>query len=109
VRVNTPDEEAWELSVACAVNVDVPAADGVPEITPPFSASPVGKAPPIMLQLYGGAPPVPVSACEYGVPAAPLVRAPPLIVSGVAGPVTIRLKADAAEIPFESDTRTVKL
>ncbi len=49
-----------ELSSQETVNVDVPAAVGVPLITPPeLMLKPEGSAPPVIAQFtYGGTPPV---------------------------------------------------
>ena len=51
------------LSVTVAVNWDVPAAVGVPEITPEVAAriSPEGRLPPVIDQVYAGVPPL---ACK---------------------------------------------
>jgi hypothetical protein len=47
-------------SVTLAVRLNVPAVVGVPEIVPLAAASvrPAGKAPELMLQLYGVVPPL---------------------------------------------------
>ena len=50
---------AFAASLTCAVNVDVPAAVGVPERTPVAERlSPAGSVPLVMLQLYGLVPPL---------------------------------------------------
>jgi hypothetical protein len=49
-------------SVTFTVNVDVPAAVGVPLICPaPLSVNPFGNAPALIDQLYGVVPPVAVT------------------------------------------------
>jgi hypothetical protein len=47
-----------ELSVTRTVKVDVPAAVGVPEMTPRFKIRPAGRLPATMLQVKGVVPPV---------------------------------------------------
>jgi hypothetical protein len=56
-------------SVTFAVNVNEPPAVGVPEIVPAVDrVKPAGKAPELMVQLYGVVPPDATSAVEYAVP-----------------------------------------
>src|SRR6202453_1953180 len=59
-------------SVTCTVKAELPAAVGVPEITPveAFSDSPAGSdpAPGTTDQLYGAVPPVAASVAEYPAP-----------------------------------------
>jgi hypothetical protein len=59
----------FAASFTCAVNDAVPAAAGVPEIAPDDADSvrPTGKAPELMLQVYGVVPPVATNAVEYAV------------------------------------------
>jgi hypothetical protein len=60
-RVNGPDMPvAPELSATETEKVDVPVADGVPEIMPVVvpSESPAGRLPLEMLQVYGATPEV---------------------------------------------------
>jgi len=63
-------------SVTLTTKLKVPVTVGVPEIVPPagFSVKPVGKAPLIMLQVYGGVPPAATRFVAYGVPIWPLGR-----------------------------------
>ena len=57
-------------SVTVIVNVAVPLALGVPEITPaPDSVSPAGKLPEASVNVYPGVPPVALSDALYGLPA----------------------------------------
>jgi len=62
------------LSVACTVKLYVPAAAGVP-LSSPFGASvnPEGSVePPATDHVYGDAPPVAASVCEYATPTSPV-------------------------------------
>jgi hypothetical protein len=60
------------LSVTFTVKFAVPAAVGVPEIVPPaLRFIPAGSDPLATDQVYGGAPPLAASACEYAVPTVP--------------------------------------
>jgi hypothetical protein len=56
----------FAASVTCTVNDAVPAAVGVPEITPVDAAklNPAGNVPALTLQLYGVVPPLACSAVE---------------------------------------------
>ena len=47
------------LSFTCTVNVNVPEPLGVPKMAPPaaFSVKPAGRAPALMLHVYGDFPP----------------------------------------------------
>jgi hypothetical protein len=63
------DPEA--LSVTLTVKLDDPAAVGVPEIVPPARFSPAGSDPVTTDHVYGGDPPVALSACEYPTPTIP--------------------------------------
>jgi predicted ribosome-associated RNA-binding protein Tma20 len=63
---------APELSATCAVKFDVPAADGVPLITPAeLSDSPVGSVPALTVHEYPPVPPLAARVCEYAVPTTP--------------------------------------
>lgn len=58
-----------------AVNVNVPAADGVPLMMPPLlSATPPGRSPDVRLQVYGAFPPDTFSVSLYAVPSVPGLR-----------------------------------
>ena len=58
------------LSVTCVVRRYEPAIVGVPDITPlsESSASPVGRCPAVMTQVYGGVPPEAERVAVYGIP-----------------------------------------
>lgn len=85
-------------SVTFAVKVNEPDAVGVPEIVPPEeSVKPPGKAPELMLQLYGVVPPLDASVVEYAVPTVPDGTELVEIVTGVT----------AAEIVMLSDSVAV--
>src|SRR5215472_16778638 len=59
-------------SVTFTVKLKEPEAVGVPEIAPAEdSVRPAGKAPELVLQLYGAAPPLAANAVEYAVPTCP--------------------------------------
>jgi hypothetical protein len=50
------------VSAACTMNEKIPLPVGVPQSAPvPLRTNPGGKLPWVMLQLYGGAPPVAVN------------------------------------------------
>jgi hypothetical protein len=53
-----------EVSATWTVNVDVPAADGVPDMVAPLSERPAGRAPAVIDQVYGPDPPLAASVCE---------------------------------------------
>lgn len=60
------------ISETETVNGKVPLAAGVPVIDPPvLRLKPEGRLPDAMDQVYGAAPPLAESACEYAVPAVP--------------------------------------
>ena len=61
-RAALPDPEA--LSVTFTVKLDNPAVVGVPAIVPPERLNPAGSDPLVTDHVYGGVPPVAVSACE---------------------------------------------
>jgi hypothetical protein len=59
-------------STTLSVKLNVPAAVGVPEMVPPEdSVRPAGRAPELMLQLYGVVPPLAASVVEYTDPTCP--------------------------------------
>src|ERR1700722_5608575 len=81
------------LSVTWAVKLNGPAVVGVPLMTPAkaFSASPAGRAPETISQVYGKAPPLTCSVVfGYGTFTVPLGTVVVVIVSG---PLMARLKA----------------
>lgn len=63
---------AGELeSFTCTVNVEFPAAVGVPERTPALDRlSPGGSEPDVIDQVYAGVPPVAARVALYGAPKA---------------------------------------
>jgi len=81
------------LSVAVAVNENVPVFVGVPEITPLPAArlSPAGKLPLVTDQAYEGVPPVACSTCEYAVPSVPDTRDDVVIVNAFGAMVIDRV------------------
>ena len=68
---------------------EVPAAVGVPLITPveAFSERPTGKDPVSILHINGGTPPEAVRVAEYEVPDVPSGREAVVMVGTVASPV----------------------
>ena len=61
-----------ELSATCTVKLDVPAADGVPLITPAeLSDRAAGSVPALTVHVYPPVPPLAAKGCEYAVPATP--------------------------------------
>jgi hypothetical protein len=55
VYPGTPDKAAFRLSVAVTVKVEVPVAEGVPDITPPeLRVNPDGRLPEVRAQLTIG-------------------------------------------------------
>jgi hypothetical protein len=81
--------EIEELSVTLTINREAPIVVAVPYIVPlGLRLRPSGSEPLARDQMYGGDPPVALSACEYAAPTAPggkavvvIVRAGELIVS----------------------------
>ena len=73
VMLNVRLAVAELLSVIAAVNVNVPGAEGVPEMPPVggFKLRPGGKAPALMDQVYGAFALDARSVCEYGTPRDP--------------------------------------
>jgi hypothetical protein len=71
--LNTFVPVLFTASVTCTVNDTVPAAVGVPEISPVDAArlNPAGNVPALTLQLYGVVPPLACSVVEYAMPAVP--------------------------------------
>jgi len=97
------------LSATRTVKLYVPAVVGVPVIAPALeSASPGGRVPDVIVQVYGETPPLAVSVCEYVPLVNPDTRGEDVvIVSG--GGLIVRLKVWVATLEAESVTRTVKL
>lgn len=98
----------FELSRTWAVKLEVPAAVGVPEITPAaLNVNPAGSDPALTVHEFPPLPPVADSVCEYAAPTVPFARLPGETVSG--GGFTLMLNAwvsVAAELSF---TCAVKL
>ena len=58
---------------------------GFPLITPADNVSPAGNAPDVIVQLYGGVPPVAAKVSEYAVPTVPMPRGDAVLMeTGVA-------------------------
>jgi hypothetical protein len=72
------------LSLTWTVKLNVPLAEGVPEIAPvpAASANPAGRLPETTDHEYAGVPPVAPSVALYAVPITPAANAVPLIASG---------------------------
>jgi hypothetical protein len=69
--------------------VPMPAAVGVPEITPAeFMARPAGRVPLVIVHAYGGIPPLAATVPEYAVPTVPATSAP-VVTAGAAGTVMV--------------------
>ena len=84
VRTGLPESATW------TVNVDVPVAVGVPEITPPeLRLKPLGRVPEAKLHVTAPAPPLACRETEYAAPIVPAVRGE--VVATVGGGVTITL------------------
>src|SRR4029077_703859 len=85
----------FAASVTCTVNDTVPAAVGVPEITPVDATrlNPAGSVPALTLQVYGVVPPLACSVVEYAVPAAPPGNDVVVTVGGCTAAATAILKA----------------
>lgn len=88
VRAGDPE------SATFSVNVELPAAVGVPLIVPVLapSVSPVGRLPCETDQVYGEMPPEVANVTLYAVPTWPAARAPPAVVmAGLAGMFSVTL------------------
>ena len=95
------------LSATCTVNVDVPAAVGVPLMTPPLdNVNPAGSAPVGRDHVYGDIPPEAVNVCEYWTPITPDASETVVIVNDGAMVIESCLVSDCEEL---SVTRTVKV
>jgi hypothetical protein len=99
----------FAASVTCTVNDAVPAAVGVPEITPVEAArtNPAGNVPALTLQLYGVVPPFACSVVEYAVPAVPPGSDVVVTVGGCAAAATVMLNAFVPVLFAASVTCTV--
>jgi hypothetical protein len=99
----------FAASFTCTVNGAVPAAVGVPEITPVDATrlNPAGNVPALTLQLYGVVPPLACSAVEYAVPAVPPGSDVVVTVGGCAAAATVILNAFVPVLFAESVTCTV--
>jgi hypothetical protein len=105
-------EKAWVEEpppVTWTVKFDVPAAVGVPLITPveAFRLNPAGRVPAETDQLYGVVPPVAVIVWLYAVPTVPAGSGLAVEIVGAATGLTVREKAFVAVPP--PVTWTVKL
>jgi len=69
------------LSVSLTVKLEDPGAVGVPEMVPAARLSPAGSAPPVIVQVYGGVPPFPLSDSEYPTPTMPTGKDEVVIVN----------------------------
>jgi len=101
-------------SSAANVALNVPATDGVPEITPldEFNVTPAGSAPLARLQEYGPpSPPLAANVTEYGALTAPLGRVDPggLVMEITGKMVRERVLVAAGATPLESLTAKVRL
>ena len=94
------------LSVTLTVKLEGPAAAGVPEIVPPERLSPAGSDPLATDQVYGGVPPVALSACEYPTPTVPAGNEEVLMLN--AGALIVTDSAALAAAEALSVTLTVK-
>jgi hypothetical protein len=99
-------------SVTETVNVELPLAVGVPEITPALdSVSPAGRLPDAMDHVYPGVPPVTLSAFAYDAPTCAAGSEPdPMLSVGITGRTTIEnvtVWLCAGEL--ESETLKLKL
>ena len=99
----------FAASVTCTVNDAVPAAVGVPEITPVDATrlNPAGNVPALTLQLYGVVPPLACSVVEYAVPAVPPGSDVVVTVGGCGAAATTMLKAFVPVLFAASFTCTV--
>src|ERR1700728_3862955 len=91
------------------VKVKVPAAVGVLEMTPlvPPSTRPLGKAPAVTDNTYGGTPPVPASVWLYATPMVPLFNGE-FVVMTSGDTFTGSVKGPVAVVPLLSLTVTLK-
>ena len=95
-------------SFTCTVNDAVPAVVGVPLTCPvELSASPAGKEPALIDQLYGVAPPLACSIVEYPLPTEPPGSDEVVTVGACPAAATTTLKAFVPVLFAESFTCTV--
>lgn len=99
--------DADMLSVTLTVKLDEPVAVGVPLIIPAARLNPGGSDPLATDHVYGGLPPVALTACEYAVPAVPAGNEDVVIVK--AGALMVSDSAALADAEALSVTLTVKL
>lgn len=92
-------------SVACTVKLNVPDAEGMPEMVFPERDNPPGRAPALMLHVYGVTPPVAARLVEYEVPTVAPGRE--VVLTASAG-FTVMLKVPVAVAFVESFTCAVK-
>jgi hypothetical protein len=106
--LNVFDAVAPELSRTWPVKLEVPAALGFPEMTPPLlNVKPAGSEPALTVQVFPPLPPVAVNVCEYAVPTVPFARLPGETLSGAG--FTLMLNGWLSEPPELSLTTAVKL
>lgn len=91
-----------------AVKLKVPAAVGVPEITPvaAFRVRPAGIEPALMDQLYGVKPPVACKVALYAVPATAFVSVVVVMTRGGGAVATVKLNAAVADAAGEAESAT---
>ena len=99
--------DADALSVTFTVKLDEPAAIGVPDIVLPARLSPAGSDPLVTDHVYGGVPPVALSACEYAAPTVPAANDDVVILKAAA--LIVNDRAAVADADALSVTFTVKL
>ena len=95
------------LSATFTVKLDEPAAIGVPDIVLPARLSPAGSDPLVTDHVYGGVPPVALSACEYAAPTIPAANDDVVILKAAA--LIVNDRAAVADADALSVTFTVKL
>jgi len=99
--------DADTLSVTFTVKLAEPAAVGVPLMTPSTSVNPAGSDPLATDHVYGGVPPVALTACEYVFPAVPGGNKDVLILS--AGAAIVIASEALADADAASVALTLKL
>lgn len=102
-------------SAACTVKLNVPEAEGVPEIEPAEDRlNPLGNCPALMLQLYGVVPPAAARVAEYALltvaPASELVLIESAgVLDGAAATAMLSAIVAFCAVDAESTACTVKL